>query len=390
MNIWVKSVLSGLAATALILFLLKSFIAPDKKIFSGQYILNVQPDDSAGTDVTSLLNNVGNIIVKRLRTAGFDHTINLANESSLDIRVTGIDDTLLVEEMLTANARIEFRELYTLDQFSQFFDSARKLKKYFPVSEQDTAAPAVDTDTISGELVKLSNSQVKIEPVRNLTSIIEFLPPTENADGRLSFSPAIGVIKKKDTALLNKILNDSALATERKDAKIYYGWDKTYYTSENTSDQLYLYMVRTKWRQKALLGNEDIGNVKARTNIDNIPEVNFQFTSEGSSKWEKMTGDNVGHPIAIIFNNNVVSAPQVLSPIANGAVTLSGGFTVDEAQELAVVLNSPSLPARITIAGQKISTESTSEPVLLAIIGAAAFLISGALAYFIFKMLKNR
>ena len=82
------------------------------------------------------------------------------------------------------------------------------------------------------------------------------------------------------------------------------------------------------------------------------PMVSMQMNSTGASIWEEMTGNayNQSSQIAIVLDNIVYSAPGVTSgPIAGGSSTISGSFTVTEAQDLANVLKAGKLPASADI-----------------------------------------
>lgn len=79
------------------------------------------------------------------------------------------------------------------------------------------------------------------------------------------------------------------------------------------------------------------------------PEVSLSFTSEGARTFYRITSDNVGKKLAIILDNVVYSAPVIRDAIAGGRASISGGFTVIEAKQLALVLRAGALPAPLTI-----------------------------------------
>ena len=65
------------------------------------------------------------------------------------------------------------------------------------------------------------------------------------------------------------------------------------------------------------------------------PAIKMQMTPTGSRTWAKLTGDNVGRPVAIVLDDIVYSAPNVNGAIEGGNSEISGNFTVEEAQDLA-------------------------------------------------------
>jgi len=75
------------------------------------------------------------------------------------------------------------------------------------------------------------------------------------------------------------------------------------------------------------------------------PQVQLNFTQEGAKKFAEITKRNVGKPVAIVLDNEVLSAPRVQEPILNGNAVITGSFTAKEARNLAIALNAGALPA---------------------------------------------
>ena len=79
------------------------------------------------------------------------------------------------------------------------------------------------------------------------------------------------------------------------------------------------------------------------------PVVNFRFNTSGSRKFAQATSENVGQPFAIVLDNKVISAPVIREPITGGSGQISGNFTVQAANDLAILLRAGALPAPLTI-----------------------------------------
>ena len=77
--------------------------------------------------------------------------------------------------------------------------------------------------------------------------------------------------------------------------------------------------------------------------------VSFKFDSVGAKKFANATKDNVGRPLAIILDNEILSSPVIREPILTGSGQISGGFSVEEANQLAVLLRAGALPAPMKI-----------------------------------------
>src|SRR6185369_13418318 len=78
------------------------------------------------------------------------------------------------------------------------------------------------------------------------------------------------------------------------------------------------------------------------------PVVNFRFDTRGAREFGDVTKANVGKPFAIVLDNKVISAPRINEPILGGSRQISGNFTIEGANDLAVLLRAGALPARLT------------------------------------------
>lgn len=84
------------------------------------------------------------------------------------------------------------------------------------------------------------------------------------------------------------------------------------------------------------------------------PQVSLVFTSEGGKKFAEITKKNIGKPIAIALDNNIISAPNVNEPILAGNAVISGSFTVEEARNLSNELNGGALPIPLSILQERV------------------------------------
>jgi preprotein translocase subunit SecD len=108
-------------------------------------------------------------------------------------------------------------------------------------------------------------------------------------------------------------------------------------------------------KKQVLLGGEDLANAAAgfdqRTNE---PIVSFRFSDRGARRFAMITQENVGRPFAIVLDDEVVSAPVIREPILGGSGQISGSFTVQDAHNLAVLLQAGALPVSLSIVEQRI------------------------------------
>src|SRR5712691_9116100 len=84
------------------------------------------------------------------------------------------------------------------------------------------------------------------------------------------------------------------------------------------------------------------------------PIVSFKFNTSGARKFAQVTQENVGRPFAIVLDTEVISAPVIREPILGGSGQISGNFTVESANNLAILLRAGALPAKLTVIEQRV------------------------------------
>ncbi len=129
--------------------------------------------------------------------------------------------------------------------------------------------------------------------------------------------------------------------------------------------------------------------IDAQTSFDqrtNEPVVSFRFDNQGATRFAQATQQNVGRLFAIILDNQVISAPQIREPILGGSGQISGNFTVQSANDLAVLLRAGALPVDLNIieertVGPSLGQDSIQAGALAATVGAGLVIISMFLIY---------
>ena len=110
------------------------------------------------------------------------------------------------------------------------------------------------------------------------------------------------------------------------------------------------------------------------------PIVSFRFNTAGSRKFAQATSENVGQPFAIVLDNEVISAPVIREPITGGSGQISGSFTVQQANDLAILLRAGALPAPLTIieertVGPGLGQDSIEKGELAAYVGSIMVIV---------------
>jgi preprotein translocase subunit SecD len=124
------------------------------------------------------------------------------------------------------------------------------------------------------------------------------------------------------------------------------------------------------------------------------PIVTFRFNSNGARRFAQTTQDNVGRPFAIVLDNKVISAPRINEPILQGSGQISGSFTVEQANDLAILLRAGALPAPLTIieertVGPGLGQDSIDGGKIASYVGSALVVIFMLVTYGLFGLIAN-
>ncbi|WP_395686553.1 protein translocase subunit SecD [Aestuariivirga sp.] len=145
---------------------------------------------------------------------------------------------------------------------------------------------------------------------------------------------------------------------------------------------------------RATTDGADLVDARSAFDQNNRAVVSFRFNTKGADRFAKLTRDNVGKPFAIILDEKVVSYPRINEPILGGSGQISGNFTVQETNDLAVVLRSGALPAKLTIVeertvGPSLGSDSIRAGLIASAIGLVLVLIFMIVGYGLFGIFAN-
>ncbi len=141
------------------------------------------------------------------------------------------------------------------------------------------------------------------------------------------------------------------------------------------------------------------GSVRARLEGDGVqqasqdyddrgrPAIKMTMTKQGERIWGELTTNNVGKPIAIVLDNAVYSAPNVINPITTGNSEISGNFTIEEAQDLANILQSGKHPAPAKIVQEQVVGPTLGASAIEG--GTTSFTISFVVIFILMIMYYN-
>jgi preprotein translocase subunit SecD len=124
------------------------------------------------------------------------------------------------------------------------------------------------------------------------------------------------------------------------------------------------------------------------------PIVSFKFNTAGSRKFAQATTEHVKEPFAIVLDKQVISAPVIQEPITGGQGQISGNFTVQQANDLAILLRAGALPAPLTVVeertvGPGLGADSIAKGELAAYVGSILVIVFMLITYRLFGVFAN-
>ncbi|MEN8186887.1 MAG: protein translocase subunit SecDF [Bacteroidota bacterium] len=260
------------------------------------------------------------------------------------IELPGAKDIERVRKLLQSTAELQFWEVYTNQEMGQFFMGANSTLSQILKPEEkvnDTISKDEEIDDLLGEV----KDSVDTKAANPLFSVfLPNIPQTQN-----HISSAIGSAKVNDTAKVNEYLAmkevRNLLPANMKYAKFL--WDAK---PIKESDVINLYAIKSNRDDEAPIQGDVISDAaQVFDQLGANPEVSMTMNSKGSKQWGKMTTANVGKFVAVVLDDYVYSAPRVNDAITTGRTSISGQFTIEEAQDLANALKSGKLPAAARI-----------------------------------------
>jgi len=269
------------------------------------------------------------------------------------IELPGVSDENRVRNLLKGTAKLEFRllrepeeMLRTLDRINTYLvqnsqnsavvtavapvtDSTVAAPASLPVSGLSSAAPA---SLPPGAVVPPSpvGKQPSAKPLYDVIGVFQNGTAFTAEHSR---EYVLSLLHRSDIQALLPQDSELLLAAKPEEGK--------------EGEKLYsIYLVR---KAPELTGGV-ITEAKATFGSQSVqPEVMMTMNSEGTSKWARITGANIGKRIAIVLDGSVYSAPVVQSKIPNGNSVINGIGSLEEAKDLEIVLKAGALPAPVRI-----------------------------------------
>ncbi|MDO8965672.1 protein translocase subunit SecDF [Algoriphagus sp.] len=336
--------------------------------------ISLETTDSAILDIinTEVENAIGrsfNILRTRIDRFGTSqpNIQRIAGSGRIQIELPGVDNQERVRNMLQGVAKLQFWEVLELNEYGGSIETINTTW----VADQKASPASVDT-------TKMEELSAEDSLKNALEKQLEQLDPAKSAT---NVSPLISLLKGnglvydvRDTITINRIIkNERYKSFLPRDLKLLWGVKPV--KAADGSELLELYAIKTtRGSDQAPLEGDVVTDARQTLDQTSRPAVSMQMNADGARKWRKLTSESIGRRIAVVLDDYVYTAPVVNGEIPNGQSEISGNFNIQEAQDLANILKSGSLPAPTqiveeSIIGPTLGKEAQSQGVFSMIAG---------------------
>ena len=335
------------------------------------------------TEVENAIDRSFNILRTRIDRFGTSqpNIQRIAGSGRIQIELPGADNQERVRNLLQGVAKLQFWEVLELNEYG---GSIEEVNQAWVADQKNKVGDLAISDSTATDSTATATDSLSVEDsLRNvLEKQLEQIDPTNNANA--SISPLIALRKVDygliydvlDTAIVNRILkNERYQSFLPKDLRLLWGVKPT--KAEDGTEILELYAIKLrKGSDQAPLEGDVVTDARQTLDQTSQPAVSMQMNADGARKWRNLTAENVGRRIAVVLDDYVYTAPMVNGEIPNGQSEISGNFTLLEAQDLANILKSGSLPAPTqiveeSIIGPTLGKEAQNQGIISMIAGLA-------------------
>ena len=278
------------------------------------------------------------------------------------VELPGIKEPERVRKLLQGSANLEFWETYDAPQVAPYLSQLN-------AALRNGGAVANATDSVAADTVAAEQVAEVADTTKSAASVLAQVNKVEDnaaqatkaSDAAKKDNPLfamlqptgaqrgcmVGLAQALDTAEINALLN-SEVAKQIFPADLSLKWGVK--SMDKAGKIFELYAIRTTGPNgRAPLEGDVVTEAKDDFDQYGNPVVSMKMNTEGARKWAALTEANVNHCVAIVLDNLVYSAPNVMNKIDGGSTQISGSFTTNETKDLANVLQSGKMPAPATI-----------------------------------------
>ncbi|MES2387644.1 MAG: protein translocase subunit SecD [Bacteroidota bacterium] len=320
------------------------------------------------------------------------------------VELPGIDDPERVRKLLQGTAKLEFLEVFEPNEISASLQGLNDFLLKEEALQKDGGKTLTDLTTgVTPDSAILQNDATPIDTTASALGGDSAAKDTaKDALGGIADSAKSDTNSSKYSATLGKLLvavsqtefgvnvRDTSkvnrLFSRREVRSLFPPTFNTAYSVKPIIDTkgaeiLTMYFVKRSRDGRAPLEGDVITDAKADYDqIQGQYEVSMRMSSEGATKWRRLTAANIKRRVAIVLDNKVYSAPTVQNEIPNGNSSITGNFNVEEAKDLATILKAGKMPVptRIVeeaVVGPTLGAESISQGIISILIGFVTILL---------------
>ena len=289
------------------------------------------------------------------------------------VELPGIKEPERVRKLLQGSANLEFWETYDAPLVAPYLSQLNNALRNGSAAEAPKAEAADSTATDSTATDSIATEEVaKADSNKSAANMLAKVKKTESTSSNTSYDAKaiaaakkenplfsmlqptgaqrgcmVGIAQARDTAEISALLS-SETAKQIFPADLSLKWGVK--SMDKAGKVFELYAIRTTGTNgRAPLEGDVVTEAKDDFDQYGNPVVSMKMNTEGARKWAALTEANVNHCVAIVLDNLVYSAPNVMNKIDGGSTQISGNFTTTETKDLANVLQSGKMPAPASI-----------------------------------------
>lgn len=330
-------------------------------------------------EIESAIDRSFNILRTRIDRFGTSqpNIQRIQNTGRIQIELPGVDNPERVRNLLQGVAKLQFWEVAEINEYAAAIQAADALlvaetQANKPAAADTTKTTAEDLESdLAKQLAEGGDSDSLSSQVSPLFSLLK-------ANYGL-------VYDLRDTMTINRILaREDVKSVLPKDVRFLWGVKPQ---RADNMELLELYAIKTpRGTDVAPLEGDVITDARQSLDQSSRPAVSMQMNADGARKWRKLTSENIGRRIAVVLDDYVYTAPTVQGEIPSGQSEITGNFSMEEAQDLANILKSGTLPAPTkiveeAIVGPTLGLEAFNQG-MTALVAGMAIVILFMVAYY--------
>ncbi|MDR3252781.1 MAG: protein translocase subunit SecDF [Tannerella sp.] len=357
-------------------------------------------------ELQSAIDNSFNVLRTRIDRFGVvsPNIQRLETDGRILVELPGVKEPERVRKLLQGSANLEFWETYDYTQLYQSLVDAdgvlaRMIESETAAATESAATDEAATNTADNTPTEVADKPAATDDVSEVDSLLDQIdtgkedvtqteaefakehplfavlnPNTYN--GQIAPGPVVGVASKLNMAKVDSLLNLRQVK-EILPNNVKFRWSVKALDENEQYYQLYALKVTKRDGSPALSGDV-VTDAKADFDQGQIARaeqvVSMTMNAEGAKEWARLTKDNIGNCVAIVLDELVYSAPRVNAEITGGRSQITGNFSLEEAKDLANVLNSGKMAATVNIAQEDIVGPSLGQEAINA--GLISFIIA--------------